>query len=99
MLVPYVRFLVIFSRNISYEQLKKPLAEIYLDIYTPAEIKGLLAFYNTPLGKKVAEKNSELALRAAQVGQNAVLQHAGELQEALKAAMEKQNAAQKARQK
>ena len=43
------------------EKLMESLISNYAKIYTVAELKGLLEFYESPLGKKVVEKESELA--------------------------------------
>ena len=57
-------------------------------MFTPGEIKELIAFYETPFGKKIIERTPELSLRFAQVGQNAVAKHLLELQNDLMKAIE-----------
>ena len=86
---PYKQvFVKFFDKYLTFEMLKKELADIYLDLFTPDEIRELTAFYRTPLGKKLVEKNQDLTLRSAQIGQNAVLKHLPELQAELKKAIE-----------
>ena len=81
-------FVKFFDKYLTFDMLKKELADIYLDLFTPEEIRELTAFYQTPLGKKLVEKTPELTLRSAQIGQNAVLKHLPELQTELKKAIE-----------
>ena len=81
-------FVKFFDKYLTFDMLKKELADIYLDLFTPEEIRELTAFYQTPLGKKLVEKTPELTLRSAQIGQNAVLKHLPELQAELRKAIE-----------
>ncbi len=81
-----------FAKYLSYEALKQGYADIYLDMFTVDELRKLTAIYRTPLGRKLASKTSELAIRGAELGQKAVLQHQAELQTALaKAISERQS--------
>lgn len=36
------------------------LAKVYMDTYTKDDIKAMLAFYDTPVGKKMQSKNAEI---------------------------------------
>lgn len=46
------------------------LAELYMGEFTQEEIKQLIVFYNTDLGKKLAEKQLGLTQKAMSFGQN-----------------------------
>lgn len=46
------------------------LAELYMGEFTQEEIKQLIVFYNTELGKKLAEKQLGLTQKAMSFGQN-----------------------------
>ncbi len=46
------------------------LAEVYMQEFTHEEIKELVMFYNTTLGKKLAEKQLTLTQKAMMIGQN-----------------------------
>lgn len=46
------------------------MAELYMAEFTQAEIKELVAFYNTDLGKKLAEKQLVLTQKAMMFGQS-----------------------------
>lgn len=45
------------------------LTEIYLEEYSHEEVKELLKFYNTDLGKKVASNSAKLAMKGQVVGE------------------------------
>lgn len=46
------------------------MAELYMAEFTQDEIKELIAFYNTDLGKKLAEKQLDLTQKAMKYGQS-----------------------------
>lgn len=46
------------------------MAELYMAEFTQGEIKELVAFYNTDLGKKLAKKQLELTQKAMAFGQS-----------------------------
>jgi len=71
------------NKYISYESVKQELAKIYLDNFTIKEIKALIAFYQTPLGRKVAEKTPQLTIDGMRIGSKQVLEHQNELQQML----------------
>jgi len=37
------------------------VAKVYMETYTKEDIKAMLAFYESPVGKKITAKSSELA--------------------------------------
>jgi hypothetical protein len=45
------------------------MANIYMEIYTPEDIKGMIVFYESPVGKKMSEKSGELTQKTMQAGQ------------------------------
>lgn len=45
------------------------LANIYMEIYTPEDIKAMIAFYESPVGKKMSEKAGELSQKIIPIGQ------------------------------
>lgn len=50
-------------------QLDEALVALYTDAFTEAELKELLAFYQTPVGRKVLEQMPQLMAHAAQLTQ------------------------------
>lgn len=45
------------------------LAKVYMETYTKEDIKAMLAFYNSPVGKKMAEKSGEILQKSQAAGQ------------------------------
>ncbi len=45
------------------------MAKIYMEIYTQEDIKAMIAFYESPVGKKMNEKAGELGQKSMQAGQ------------------------------
>jgi hypothetical protein len=53
----------------SIPSLHNKMAKIYMEVYTPEDIKGMIAFYESPIGKKMNEKAGELGQKTMQAGQ------------------------------
>ena len=45
------------------------MAKVYMETYTHQDIKDMIKFYESPLGKKMAEKSGELATKSMAAGQ------------------------------
>ena len=73
----------------SFEVLKEDLATIYLDNYTIDEIRGLLAFYRTPLGKKKAAADPSIGAATAKVTSRKIQENLPQLQLELQKALKK----------
>lgn len=46
------------------------MAKIYMETYTKEDIKAMIAFYETPVGKKMTEKSAELFQKSQLAGQD-----------------------------
>lgn len=68
----------------TYELLKSKFAKLYADEFSESELKDLIAFYSSPIGKKLAEKLPSLSLKGMEIGMNTVKEHQEELQEMMK---------------
>lgn len=53
----------------SLPSLYNKMVDIYMQMYTPEDIKGMIVFYESPVGKKMSEKSGELAQKSMQAGQ------------------------------
>lgn len=53
----------------SLPSLYDKMAEVYMETYTHEEIKQMLKFYDSPVGKKITEKASELTQKNMAAGQ------------------------------
>lgn len=45
------------------------MAKVYMEIYTHQDIKDMLKFYDSPVGKKMAEKSGDLMTKSMAAGQ------------------------------
>ncbi|MBP0902841.1 DUF2059 domain-containing protein [Mariniflexile gromovii] len=55
--------------NTTLEGLYSKMADLYMEEFTQSEIKELVAFYHTDLGKKLATKQLSLTQKAMSFGQ------------------------------
>ncbi len=53
----------------SMESLYSKMAVVYMDTYTEEELNQILAFYDTPIGKKMVATTPEITKRAMEIGQ------------------------------
>lgn len=53
----------------SLESLYGQMAQVYTEEFTEAEIDEILAFYHTPVGKKMREITPELTRKGMEIGQ------------------------------
>ena len=71
------------SKYMSWSAMKGDMVKIYMSEFTEQELKELLAFYQTPLGKKTIAKMPKLMAKGAELGQQRVQEHLPELQKAI----------------
>ncbi len=57
------------DKAVGWEKIKPDLVTLYTSNFSEAEIKDLIAFYQSPLGKKVLEKMPTLTAQSAQLAQ------------------------------
>jgi hypothetical protein len=85
-LAPYKEVMLkFFEKHMGFESLKDDLIEIYVEAFTEKELNDIMAFYETPTGRKTLEKLPELSAKGAQLGQTRVQQNIQELQEMIQA--------------
>jgi uncharacterized protein len=72
-----------FAKYMSWASLKEDMVKIYMAEFSEQELKELLAFYQTPVGKKTIQKMPSLLAKGAELGQQRVQQHLPELQQAI----------------
>ena len=53
----------------SLPSMYEKMAKVYMEIYTTEDIKGMIVFYESPVGKKMSEKSGELTQKTMQAGQ------------------------------
>lgn len=73
------------TKYMSWKSLEADFVKIYMQAFTEAEFKQMLAFYKTPVGKKALREMPKLMQQGAQLGAERVQQHTPELMQALQA--------------
>lgn len=58
--------------ELSWENLKAEYIELYTAVYTVAELKGILEFYRSPVGRSMLEKQPELMRRSMSISQRRI---------------------------
>ena len=74
-----------FGKYMSWAVLKDDMTKIYMAEFTEPEMKELIAFYQTPVGKKTVQRMPALMAKGAEMGQRRVQEHLPELQAAIAA--------------
>ena len=76
--------LIKFMNNtVGYKAIEKDLIEIYQKNFSETEQKELIAFYQTPVGKKLILLQPKLYQEAAEIGNRKMLERQEELQKIL----------------
>ncbi len=70
-----------FTKHMSYSGLKEDFITIYVDTFTEEELDQITAFYQTPTGRKMAEKMPELSSKGMQLGAKRVQDNQAELRQ------------------
>lgn len=68
-----------FTKYMSWDSLKEEFADLYQKAFTESELKELVQFYKTPVGKKTLRELPVLMQQGAQIGMTRVQAHAAEL--------------------
>lgn len=74
------------TKYMNWDLLKDQLAAMYAKEFTEKELKDLTAFYLSPLGKKLNQKQPVLFQKGAEIGQMTVQSHQAELQQMMQEA-------------
>jgi hypothetical protein len=69
-----------FAKYMSWESIQEDFAKLYMKAFSEAEMKQLVAFYKTPVGKKALSEMPSLMQQGAELGMERVQAHMGELQ-------------------
>lgn len=90
MMEPYRDILLqFFNKHLSYSSIKYDFIDIYTEEFSEQELREIIKFYKTPVGKKTITKLPILMQKGAQVGMAKVRTHQQELREMLEAESKK----------
>jgi hypothetical protein len=80
------------DRVITMKEMGPQLARVYAEFFSEAELRQIIAFYQSPVGRRLAAVLPELTRRASEIGAAVAEKHSSELEEAIaKRAAEIQN--------
>jgi hypothetical protein len=68
-----------FSKYLSWRDVRDDMARVYALTYTEDEMRQLMVFYQTPLGRRLLETTPELAARTNEATQRRLMEHMPEL--------------------
>jgi TonB family protein len=77
-----------YRKVLADSDLETEMARIYMDTFSEKELREIVAFYKTPVGRKVIATMPELMQKGAEIGMRQAEAHAAELQEILAKARE-----------
>jgi len=69
------------TKYLGYEALKPDLVAMYTDEFSEAELRDMIAFYQTPTGRKAIEALPRLQQQSSLLGQQKVAEHTDELEQ------------------
>ena len=79
-IAPYRDVLIQWSsKYLTWDNMASPLVKIYMEAFTEAETREMIAFYRTPTGRKALTKLPELYQKGAAVGAEVGQAHQDEL--------------------
>lgn len=73
----------LIAQATSWEVIKNELIGAYTTAFTEEEINGLIAFYDSDLGRKLVEKLPELFTKGLEIGQKKLLEKQSDIQKTM----------------
>ncbi len=78
------------SKELNWEKLKVPIINIYAESFTAEELEAMIKFYESPVGKKLLEKQPEMQQKTMQLMQTIMMKLMPEMEKIAKDFAEKQ---------
>ncbi|GAC1516743.1 MAG: hypothetical protein NVS1B4_13550 [Gemmatimonadaceae bacterium] len=72
------------TRHLTWESVGPATVRLYADRFSATELREMLAFYRTPVGRKMIDAQQPIMAEATRIAQAALAPHQAELQEALR---------------
>lgn len=89
----------IMEKELCWDKLKEPLVNTYAEAFSAEELEALIKFYESPIGRKIVEKQPELQRKSIMMMQRIFMQIAPKITNITKELIEKQKASVIAAQK
>lgn len=74
-------------KYMSLAEMGPTMSRLYAETFTEDELRALVAFYRTPVGRQLARMTPKLAERGALLGAAVAQRHAGELEQQMRGRM------------
>ena len=69
-LAPYADLMQeFFAEHMSWDKVRPETMQLYMEVFTTAELEELITFYQSPLGRKLLAKSPEIMTRAMVLSQ------------------------------
>ncbi|MFA6102880.1 MAG: DUF2059 domain-containing protein [Victivallaceae bacterium] len=81
------------TRELSWEKLKAPIVNIYAESFTAEELDAMVKFYESPIGKKLMDKQPEMQQKTMKLMQSIMMKLLPEMEKVAKDFAEKQKPA------
>jgi uncharacterized protein len=78
------KMFALIESEMSRNKVKMEYAKIYAEVFTPEEVKGLVAFYKSPAGQAFLDKQPLLMQKTMAMAQNRMMQVMPKVQEMIK---------------
>ena len=79
------------DEHFRFEDMEPDFIRMYTDLYTEEEIRGMTAFYRTPLGQRMVETLPELSAASQRIAMERLQARMPELMQRLMAAMQEES--------
>jgi hypothetical protein len=83
------------AQEMAWDNMKDDYITLYAETFTEEELKGLVAFYKTPVGQAFVKKQPEVMKRSMELTQKRMVQWMPKMQELMKGAMGPENPSMK----
>ena len=67
------------GKAMNWTEMKPEYARLYAEVFTEAELREMIAFYQTPLGRRMLQTMPQLMVRSAEISQRRVQEHVPEM--------------------
>ena len=75
------------ERYVTWSELRPRISDLYARAYTQPELRGLIAFYRSPVGRRSAAVMPDITRQSASIGAEVVQAHLPQLQQMIQARM------------
>ena len=72
-----------YKKCLNYQTLKEEFAKVYCQMFTPEELRQLIAFYKSPTGRMFLQKSPEGTVKISMMMQGIVKKNMAELIKAI----------------